>query len=70
MPGRSVTSVSAWPRMTPSLAIDCHAGKVADVLVRAGQLVEQGWFLPQFWLPASAKVSVPSGSGRSPALTW
>ena len=42
MPGRSVTSVSGWSLMAPSLAVHRHAGEIAHVLVGAGELVEQG----------------------------
>ena len=63
MPGRSVTSVSGWPLIWPLLRSTVTPGKLPTCW-----LAPVSWLksvvLPQFWLPASAKVSVwPSGMG-------
>ena len=42
MPGRSVTSVFGLFRIAPLFAVHRHTREIADVLVGAGELVEEG----------------------------
>lgn len=41
MPGRSMTVTSLLVKSRPSFFLNCDAGKVADVLIAAGQIVEK-----------------------------
>ena len=70
MPGRSVTSVSGCPFMTPSLRSTVTPGKLPTCW-----FIPVSWLkrvvLPQFWLPTRANVrSVPSGRGFPVPLGW
>ena len=67
MPGRSVTVASGWPLIWPSLRSTVTPGKFPtcwfDPVSWLNRVV-----LPQFWLPASAKLTgLPSGMGPPPA---
>lgn len=73
MPGRSVTFVSGCPLMDPSLRSTVTPGKLPTCWFDPVSWLKRV-VLPQFWLPASAKVRVvPSGIAGSlawPARTW
>ena len=70
MPGRSVTSVFSCPRITPSLRSTVTPGKLPTCWFEPVSWLNSV-VLPQFWLPASANVSVTlPGSGGRPVCTW
>ena len=56
MPGRSVTRASGWLRMRPSLRSTVTPGKLPTCWLEPVSWLKRV-VLPQFWLPARAKVS-------------
>ena len=68
MPGRSVTSVSGCPLMAPLLRSTVTPGKLPTCWLEPVSWLNRV-VLPQFWLPASAKVRVLS-SGRGCSPPW
>ena len=70
MPGRSVTVASLWPRITPSLRSTVTPGKLPTCWLEPVSWLNRV-VLPQFWLPASAKVSgAPLAMGGPALRVW
>ena len=57
MPGRSITPASGTARIVPSFFWTVTPGKVADVLVTAGEIIEQRAFAA-VWLPTRGEMQL------------